>query len=95
MSESSLFNHCGVTLLLLGPHKNIFKLFLNEINSSEFYEKKFVVDDLLIQLYNLGGVYLRKSEIAGSNRALAFKSQKNKMFLSCSIVKIEHCGEPL
>ena len=37
---------------------------------------------------------LGKSEIAGSNPTLAFKFQRNKMFLPCSFVKIQYSGEP-
>ena len=37
---------------------------------------------------------LGKSEIAGSSPALAFKFQRNKMFLPRSLVKIQYCGEP-
>ena len=36
---------------------------------------------------------LGKSEIAVSNPALAFKFQRNKMFLPCSLVNIQYCGE--
>ena len=35
-----------------------------------------------------------KSEIAGSFPALAFKFQRNKMFLPCSLAKNKNCGEP-
>ena len=35
---------------------------------------------------------LEKSEIAGSNAALAFKFRRNQMFLPCSIVNIQYCG---
>ena len=38
---------------------------------------------------------LRKSEITGSNPSLAFKFQRDKMFLLCSLVKIQYCGKPL
>ena len=36
---------------------------------------------------------LGKSEIAGSNPALAFKFQRNPMFLPCSLVNIQYCGD--
>ena len=36
---------------------------------------------------------LGKSEIAGSNPALAFKFQRNQMFLPCSLVNIQYCGD--
>ena len=38
---------------------------------------------------------LGMSEIAGSSLALAFRLQRNKMFLRRSLVKIEYCAEPL
>ena len=31
-----------------------------------------------------------KSEIAGSRPALAFEFQRNRMFLPCSLIKIEY-----
>ena len=34
----------------------------------------------------------RKSEIADSSPALAYKFQRNKMFSPCLIVNIEYCG---
>ena len=37
---------------------------------------------------------LGKSEIAGSNPTLAFKFQRNKMFLPRSLSKIKYCWEP-
>ena len=37
---------------------------------------------------------LGKSEIAGSNPTLAFKFQRNKMFLHRSLANIQYCGEP-
>ena len=46
--------------------------------------------------HNLYSIYLLlQSEIACSNPALAFRFQRNKMFLLCSLVKIRYCGEPL
>ena len=39
------------------------------------------------------GCLLGKSEIAGSSPALAFKFQRNKMFLLRLLVKIQYCGE--
>ena len=38
-------------------------------------------------------IIIGKSEIPGSNPALAFKSQRNKTFLPRSLVKIQYCGE--
>ena len=32
--------------------------------------------------------------IVGSNTTLVFKFQRNKMFLPCSLVNIQYCGEP-
>ena len=32
--------------------------------------------------------------VAGSNPALAFKFEMNKMFLPCSLLSIPYCGEP-
>ena len=37
---------------------------------------------------------LGKTEIAGPSPALAFKFQRNKMFLHISLVMIQYCGEP-
>ena len=37
---------------------------------------------------------LRKSEIAGSSPALIFKFQRNKMFIPCSLGKIEYYEDP-
>ena len=36
---------------------------------------------------------LGKSAIADSNPALAFKFQRNQMFLPCSLVNIPYCGD--
>ena len=36
---------------------------------------------------------LEKSEIACSTPTLAFKFQRNKMFLPCSLAKIKYCGK--
>ena len=36
---------------------------------------------------------LGKSEIAGSNPALAFKFQRNQMILPCSLVNSQYCGD--
>ena len=40
------------------------------------------------------GCLLGKLAIAGSNPTLAFKFQRNNMFLPCSLQKIQYCGEP-
>ena len=40
-------------------------------------------------------VMLGKSEIAGSSPSLAFQFERNKVFLPCSLVRIQYCGEPL
>ena len=37
---------------------------------------------------------LGTSENPGSNPALAFKFQRNWMFIPCSLVKIQYCGDP-
>ena len=46
----------------------------------------------LVQWLNLHA-WLGKSDIASSSPGMAFTFQRNKMFLSCSLVKIEYCGE--
>ena len=46
----------------------------------------------LSALLNAGVLW--NSEIAGSNPALAFKSQRKNKFFSCSLAKIQYCGEP-
>ena len=43
---------------------------------------------------SLRAVVIAASEIAGSNPTLAFKFQRNKMFLPRSLVKRKYCGEP-
>ena len=37
---------------------------------------------------------LGNSEVADLSPALAFKLQRNKMFLLCSLVKTQYCGQP-
>ena len=59
--------------------------------------KVFDVGPTLYKCYsNVSCVYclLGKSEIACSNPTLAFKFQRNRMFIPRSLVKIQYCGEP-
>ena len=41
------------------------------------------------------GVTSVTSVLAGSFPSLVFRFHRNKMFLSCSLVYIQYCGEPL
>ena len=57
---------------------------------------KMVVQVSTFQFVNGGGpgALHGKTELAGSSTALAFKFQRNKMFLTRSLVMIQYCEEP-
>ena len=59
------------------------------VSGTELYQSLLPGDTLSGAVCLLG-----KSEIPGSTPALAFKFQRNKMFLPCSLIKIRYCGEP-
>ena len=99
LKKLTFYFKCRLKLLKLCTTKYLDFLFLN-------FRNKIIPFSFEIKLANCfilnwrrepwrSGLscLLGQSEIAGSNPALAYKFQRNKMFLPCSLVKIQYCWE--